>query len=106
MVGLSLGRVSTYSGIRLIADPHMVDVVEDWSEVRSPSRAARRRRQGHRQRIRYREVPKPDIIHLPGEGVMVAHPETIAKLNVRLDAAMTRRREEQALNALLGRRIV
>lgn len=103
---ISLGRVSSYGGIRLIADPHMVDVVEDWSEVRSPSRAARRLRQDHRQRIRYREVPKPDIIHLPGEGVMVAHPETIAKLNARLEVTMTRRREKQALNALFGRRVV
>ena len=101
-----LGRVSTYGGIRLIADRHMVDVVEDWSEVRSPARAARRLRQGHRQRIRYRDVPKPEIIHLPGEGVMVAHPETIAKLYARLDRDATRRREEQMLNALLGRPVV
>lgn len=106
MVGLSFGRVSTYGGIRLIADRHMVDVVEDWSEVRSPSRAVRRLRQGHRQRIRYREIPKPDIIHLPGEGVMVAHPETIAKLYAHLGRDTTLRREQQMLNALLGQPVV
>lgn len=103
---ISLGRVSTYGGIRLIADRHMVDVVEDWSEVRSPSRAARRRRQGHRQRIRYREFPKPDIIHLPGEGVMVAHPATIDKLYARLAADMDRRRETQIVGAILGPPVV
>lgn len=100
---ISLGRVSSYCGIRLIADPHMVDVVEDWSEVRSPSRAARRLRQGHRQRIRHREVPKPDIIHLTAEGVMVAHPATIDKLYARIAADMDRRREAQVVGAVLGR---
>ncbi|MGU3387237.1 hypothetical protein ACLBYG_22195 [Methylobacterium sp. D53M] len=103
MVGLSLGRIGTYAGIRLVADPHMVDVVEDWSRVRSPSRAARRRRQGHRQRIRYLEVPKADIIHLPAEGVMVAHPATIDKLYARIAVGMDRRREAQAVDTLLGR---
>jgi hypothetical protein len=39
------------AGVRIIESLHMVDRVEDWSRVRSPGRAARRRRQGHRQNL-------------------------------------------------------
>lgn len=67
-----------FCGMRLLADPRMTEPVEDWSEVRSPSRAARRRRQGHLQRIRYVERPKPEVYRI-GD-CLVAHPDTIAKL--------------------------
>jgi hypothetical protein len=48
-----------FGGVRIIESVRMVDQVEDWSRVRSPSRAARRRRQGHRQTSSPGEVPSP-----------------------------------------------
>lgn len=106
MVEICTVAISRYVGIRLVPDPHMVDVMEDWSEVRSPSRAARRRRQGHPQRIRYREIPKPEFYHLPGENMIVAHPTVIDRLHARLAADMDRRREAQIMGAILGHPIV
>lgn len=52
---------------------------EDWSQVRSPGRAARRRRQGHPQRIRYYYKPDPKLLRFP-DGMVVGHPETIARI--------------------------
>lgn len=100
---ISMLRLPSYGGIRLVPDPHMVDVIEDWSKVRSPARAARRQRQGHRQRILYREIPKPGFFHVQAQNMIVAHPKTIAKLQARLDQDMARRRERQTMDALLGR---
>lgn len=96
-------RISTYAGIRLVSDPLLVDVIEDWSEVRSPSRAARRRRQGHPQRISYREIPKPEFYHLPGQNLIVAHPKTIDRIHTRLADDLERRREAQIMDVVLGR---
>ena len=31
-------------GLKLVASAHMSDIVEDWSQVRSPGRAKRRRK--------------------------------------------------------------
>ncbi|MBP2494681.1 hypothetical protein ABID82_007198 [Methylobacterium sp. PvP062] len=103
MVEIRTVAISRYAGIRLVPDPHMVDVTEDWSEVRSPSRAARRRREGHPQRIRYRELPKPEFYHLPAQNMIVAHPAVIDRLHARLVADMDRRREKQIMDAVLGR---
>lgn len=58
---------------------------EDWSQVRSPGRAARRRRQGHKQRIRYYYKPDPNLWKLP-DGTVVGHSETIARLENELRA--------------------
>lgn len=42
---------SSIMGMRILEDPNMKEVVgEDWSKVRSPARARRRRRK-HRQNI-------------------------------------------------------
>lgn len=103
-IGIRTMTIPSYAGIRLVSDPLLVDVIEDWSEVRSPSRAARRRRQGHPQRIRYREIPKPEFYHLPGQNMIVAHPTTIDKIHTRLAEDMSHRRETEVMNAMLGRR--
>jgi hypothetical protein len=58
---------------------------EDWSDVRSPSRAKRRRAQGHKQRIRYVQVPDPNF-HTIGNQVY-GHPVTVQKLLDRLPAS-------------------
>lgn len=60
-------------GLRIIESPHLTEMIEDWSDVRSPGRAARRRRYGHRQRIRYVEVPKRVVLQLGN--ALVMHPD-------------------------------
>ena len=65
----------SYAGLRLVSDPNMVETVEDWSQVRSPSRAARRRRVGHAQRIRYVTRPMRQVYQV-GDAI-VGHPDTI-----------------------------
>lgn len=79
-------------GLRIIEDPHMVETVEDWSEVRSPSRAARRRRQGHRQRIRYVSRPKRDVFKIGS--ALVMHPDMAREIAARLAPTPTLNREE------------
>lgn len=67
--------VPSYSGLRIIRDINMTDTVEDWSRVRSPGRARRRRKLGYPQNIVYRRVPKKDLFRI-GD-TLVGHPETI-----------------------------
>lgn len=64
--------------MRIVESLHMVESVEDWSRVRSPSRAERRRRQGHRQNIDVRLVPRKDAITIDGGRSYMVHP-TVAK---------------------------
>jgi hypothetical protein len=66
--------------IRIVEDINLVDIVEDWSRVRSPSRAARRRRQGHRQNIRFLRVPKKAAFTIDGGRTFVVHPEIAKEL--------------------------
>jgi hypothetical protein len=65
-------------GLRIIESLHMVDTVEDWSQVRSPSRARRRRRMGHPQRIRIITVPKSEAYQIKDSLIM--HPSVAAQL--------------------------
>jgi hypothetical protein len=62
-------------GIEIVRSSMMTEQMEDWSRVRSPSRARRRRLQGHRQRIVYATVPRRDLIWIGGK--LIGHPETI-----------------------------
>ena len=63
-----------FTGLRIITDINMTETVEDWSRVRSPSRAKRRRKLGHRQNIEWRTVPRKDAFRIGNDLVM--HPET------------------------------
>lgn len=72
---------------RFIESDMMTDRVEDWSRVRSPGRAERRRRQGHRQNIVSVDVPKSDAISLDGGRTYYLHPITAYKLRRQIDAA-------------------
>lgn len=85
--------------VKLIESLHMVDTVEDWSGVRSPSRARRRRKQGHRQNIRYITVPKPDLL-TTADGTIYGHPETIRVLMEKLGEGM-RAKTDDILRGLL-----
>jgi len=77
-----------YPAMRVIEDPNMVETIEDWSHVRSPSRAARRLRQGHRQNIIYRTVPKPNG-YVAGD-TLIIHPETARQLREILEKRIER----------------
>lgn len=65
--------------LKFVTNIYMTVLYEDWSGVRSPSRAIRRRKQGHRQNIRYINIPDPKIIKM-ADGTCVGHPETIRRL--------------------------
>lgn len=70
-------------GMRIIEDPGMVDWIEDWSDVRSPSRAIRRRKRGFPQRITRRAVPKTVAYSI--EGKLVMHPEMARLLRLKAE---------------------
>lgn len=63
-------------------DKYLTMDVEDWSDVRSPSRAARRLKMGHKQRIKYLTVPSDQIYRI-GD-VMVMHPAKVLELKSKL----------------------
>lgn len=65
---------------KIIEDARMLD--EDWSNVRSPSRARRRLRR-HRQNIVY--TPKKDAYTVDGI-TMIMHPATAAEFRAQLKA--------------------
>ena len=65
----------SHFGTKFYTSLYLTITVEDWSGVRSPSRAIRRRRQGHRQNIRHRIVPDPNAYEFGGGLHM--HPETL-----------------------------
>ena len=66
-------------GVRIIESLDMVDYVEDWSRVRSPGRARRRRRK-HRQNIRVIAVPKKEAFSTDGGRTLIMHPEMARQL--------------------------
>jgi hypothetical protein len=69
-----------YLGMVVIEDPSLTKAVEDWSRVRSPGRAARRRKK-HRQNIRVVHVAMRDVYEIGGKLVM--HPEVARELRRR-----------------------
>jgi len=72
--------------VRIIEDANLLDTVEDWSRVRSPARAWRRRRRGFKQNIVTRHVPKKEIYSLDGGRTLVMHPEMARELRRQLAA--------------------
>jgi len=73
------------NGVKVVTSEHLADLVEDWSRVRSIGRATRRRRQGHRQAIIYRLIPRPEALRMP-DGTLVMHPVIYGELLARLAA--------------------
>lgn len=63
--------MNTFSGFDIIVDDEkMTRLVEDWSDVRSPSRAKRRMKRGFRQRVIYKKVPKTDVYQVGNSLIM------------------------------------
>lgn len=75
---------SKLTGFRIIeSDLLVIGPFEDWSQVRSHGRAARRRKQGHRQRIRLYYKPDPNARQM-GD-TLIMHPATAAALRTHLE---------------------
>lgn len=91
-------HVAPLGGMALVPAPHMVEAVEDWTRVRSPSRARRRMRQGHRQNMRTIEVPSKDVIIDKSSGTMYAHPATIEAITQEMAIKFERAAEAMMLD--------
>ena len=76
----------SYLGARIIEDRNLVDAVEDWSRVRSPSRARRRRKRGFPQNIVFRQVPKKEVYSLDGGRTLVMHPDIAREMERQIAA--------------------
>jgi hypothetical protein len=80
---------SIYGGPRLIDTEMVGDPYEDWSGVRSPARARRRRARGFFQRIKIRYRPNGKAIHDKANGVIYIHPVD----RLRVEAELARRQK-------------
>lgn len=74
-----------FNAVRVIEDRTLVDMVEDWSRVRSPSRAERRRRLGHRQNITMVAVPNKTVYSLDHGRTLIMHPAVAAVLRHQIE---------------------
>jgi hypothetical protein len=92
--------MQTYAGCRIFQADHMVKQVEDWSRVRSPSRARRRMRQGHKQNVRTITVPDPAIVQIGNNFYM--HPETYRKLEEQTSKHLKRVFDDSLERAIFG----
>lgn len=69
-------RGNSFAGTKIVESPHATERYEDWSRVRSPARAARRRQRGFRQNIVERIRPAAFEIN----GVLYAHPDLVTSI--------------------------
>lgn len=72
-----------FAGFDIIPTPHLEDVAEDWTKVRSPGRAKRRRKK-HRQQIKIVRTPRTDFYIDEAHGAAYCHPAMVAKLRERI----------------------
>jgi len=68
--------VTSLFGIPVVSSPYASALQFDWTGCRSPSRARRRYKQGHPQRVKITREP---VVMMLG-GQMFAHPDVIAEL--------------------------
>ena len=68
------------NGMRVITSDVVGDPYEDWSAVRSPSRARRRRKQGHSQRIVNRYRANGTVYHDRIHNALICHPHDYARI--------------------------
>lgn len=81
---MSESKISNIQGIQIIESPYLTELIEDWSRVRSPSRAIRRRKRGFKQNIEYRQVPSPNACVM-SSGKIIMHPDTARKVYEQLE---------------------
>lgn len=75
--------METFMGVPIYSTLAMSETIEDWSRVRSPARARRRRRLGHKQNIVLRIVPKKEAVFM--NGAMYVHPIVLQQLRLRFN---------------------
>lgn len=81
-----MSGLCTYAGLKIIESIHLtLPPREDWSGVRSPGRARRRRAKGYPQRIRFVCDPNPNA--LVTADTMFMHPVTAGKFRAELSRA-------------------
>jgi hypothetical protein len=86
---------------RFVESPLATSEAEDWSRVRSPSRAKRRLKRGFPQNIRrYR---KPACYFVKAENVYYIHPELMKAMREEIGEKMDRAMTHQISSALFGR---
>lgn len=81
------GALSPFGGIQIVEDANMLDWSEDWSGVRSPARARRRRKRGFPQRIRIVATPKKEGYRVGNRIVM--HPDLARALREIIRAGVS-----------------
>lgn len=79
----------------IVIDRSLTVMTEDWSQVRSPSRAARRRRMGHPQRIRFVQKPSNEVYQMGGKLIM--HPDVMARVKAQIGEAVGKQMKEKGL---------
>lgn len=92
---ITFGR--SYLGIDIIEDENMTVTTEDCSQVRSPSRAQRRRKRGFPQRIKYVVSPSPAIYRVGDKVVM--HPEMGRQMRAKIAQQMETKIEQDFYTA-------
>jgi hypothetical protein len=81
---------NTFNSFQIFESPHMVVYVgEDWSKVRSPGRA-RRRRKKHRQNITARYEPSSEFLINERARTIHCHPAMAAKLRAAVTSEVIR----------------
>ena len=83
-------RLAAIPSSRIVEDATLVDYVEDWSKVRSPSRALRRQKRGFKQNVFMRAVPNKTVYSIDNGRVRVMHPEVARAIERHLAAQMDR----------------
>ena len=81
-------------GLKIVASDHLTEPYEDWSRVRSPSRARRRMKRGCRQNIERGRRPARSALQM-GD-TLYMHPATIQLLQ----QVLKRRQDKRDLMAL------
>ena len=89
---MMLAVLGAFGGTKILVDPGMVDWKEDWSKVRSPGRARRRMRKGHKQNIQRYSVPKTQVFVFDNGATMVMHPDIQRQLIEMTNNQHTRER--------------
>ncbi len=74
--------VGNFAGINIIEDRNLMVTIEDWSKVRSPSRAIRRLKRGFKQNVVSHQVPDTKIYMVKDRAIM--HPDVGKKLREKI----------------------
>lgn len=75
-----MNLLGNLAGIRVITNDSIGDPYEDWSGVRSPGRARRRRAKGHPQRIVVRYRSNGQFYHDRLHNAIVCHPADYVRI--------------------------